>query len=117
MDAMQAAKNQSGFREANERVRRLNSEAEHMDLGDLDECFTCECARRNCKERMMMSLDAYEEIRRVPTHFGVAPRMSHVFEDVERVFETYRGYWVVEKFGEAGLAATRLDPRLRPLPN
>ena len=70
MDAMQVAKNQPVFREANERVRRLNNEAEHMDLGDLDECFTCECARRNCKERMMSSLDAYEEIRRVPTHFG-----------------------------------------------
>lgn len=33
MDAMQAAKNQSGFREANERVRRLNNEAEHMGPG------------------------------------------------------------------------------------
>jgi len=116
MDAVEAAKNQSVFREANERVRHLSNSGEHMDLGELDECFTCECARRDCKERMMMSLDAYEEIRRVPTHFGIAPRMSHVFQDVEGIVETYREYWVVEKLGEAGLAATRLDPRSRPRP-
>jgi len=116
MDAIKAAKNQSAFREANERLRHLNDSVEHMDIDDLDECFTCECARQDCKEHMMMSLDAYEEIRRVPTHFAVAPRMSHVFQDVERIFETYRGYWVVEQFGEAGLAATRLDPRLHPRP-
>jgi hypothetical protein len=114
MDPIQAAKNQSVFRDANERLRQLDDSVEHMDIDDLDECFTCECARQDCRERMMMSLDAYEEIRRVPTHFGVAPRMSHVFQDVERIFETFHGYWVVEKFGEAGLAATRLDPRLRP---
>jgi hypothetical protein len=113
MDPIQAAKNQSVFRDANERVRQLDDSVEHMDIDDLDECFTCECARQDCRERMMMSLDAYEEIRRVPTHFGVAPRMSHVFQDVERILETFHGYWVVEKFGEAGLAATRLDPRRR----
>jgi hypothetical protein len=116
MDPIQAAKNQSVFRDANERLRQLDDSVEHMDIDDLDECFTCECARQDCRERMMMSLDAYEEIRRVPTHFGIAPRMSHVFQDVERIFATYRGYWVVEKFGEAGLAATRLDPRSRPRP-
>jgi hypothetical protein len=113
MDPIQAAKNQSVFRDANERLRQLDDSVEHMDIDDLDECFTCECARQNCRERMMISLDAYEEIRRVPTHFGVAPRMSHVFQDVERILETFHGYWVVEKFGEAGLAATRLDPRRR----
>jgi hypothetical protein len=116
MKAIKAANTQSVFREVNERVRHLNESVEHMDIDGLDECFTCECARQNCKEHMMMSLDAYDEIRRVPTHFGVAPRMSHVFPDVERIFETYRGYWVVEKFGEAGLAAMKLDPRSRARP-
>jgi len=116
MDAIKAAATQSVFREVNERVRDLNNAVEYMDIGDLHECFTCECARQDCKEHLMMSLDAYEEIRRIPTHFGVAPRMSHVFQDIERIFETFRGYWVVEKFGEAGLAATELDPRLRPRP-
>jgi hypothetical protein len=116
MDAIKAAAAQSVFREVNERVRDLNNAVEYMDIGDLDECFTCECARQDCKEHLMMSLDAYEEIRRIPTHFCVAPRMRHVFQDIERIFETFRGYWVVEKFGEAGLAATELDPRLRPRP-
>lgn len=116
MDAIEAAKTQSVFRDANERVRHLSDSVGHLDIGELDECFTCECARQNCKEHMLIGLDAYEEIRQVPTHFGVAPRMRHVFLDVERIFETHSGYWVVETFGEAGIAATTLDPRLRHRP-
>jgi hypothetical protein len=46
-----------------------------------------------------------------------APRISHVFQDVERIFETHSRYWVVEEFGEAGLAATKLDPRSPPRPS
>jgi hypothetical protein len=60
-----------------------------------------------------VSLGAYEEVRQVPTHFLVAAGHEHVFPDAERLFETHNGYWVVEKFGEARLAAIKLDPRRR----
>jgi hypothetical protein len=35
----------------------------------------------------------------------VCASSAHVFLDVERIFETHSGYWVVEKFGQAGVAA------------
>ena len=110
MNALKAAKTQSVFRDVNERI-------ESVGMDDFDECFACECARQDCMEQVKLSLDTYEEIRRMPTHFVVAPAISHVFKDVERIFETHPRYWVVEKFGEAGLAATKLDPRLRPRPS
>ena len=107
MNALKAAKTQSVFREVNERI-------ESVGMEDFDECFTCECARQNCLEQVKLSLDAYEELRREPTHFVVAPGIGHLFKDVERIVAMHPRYWVVEKFGEAGLAATKLDPRSRP---
>jgi hypothetical protein len=38
---------------------------------------------------------------------------DHVFAGVERIFAKRNGYFVVEKFGEAGVAAIELDPRRR----
>jgi hypothetical protein len=112
LEAIQAAKDQSRFREVNERLWSMNSHFEA--LGEVE--FLCECARRDCMEHVSMSLKAYEALRRVPTHFAVAPDMGHVFTEVERVFARREGYFVVEKFGEAGVMATRLDPTRRSLP-
>jgi hypothetical protein len=60
-----------------------------------------------------VTLAEYEAVRRIPTHFLVSPRPGHVFEDVENIAEQHEEYFVVEKYGEAGKAATRLDPRSR----
>lgn len=60
-----------------------------------------------------MTLDAYDEMRRFPTHFAVAAGMDHVFPDIERIFAKRDGYFVVETFGEAGIASIRLDRRSR----
>jgi hypothetical protein len=43
-----------------------------------------------------MSLDEYEAIRCIPRHFLVVAGQDHFFPDVERIFETHPGYWVVE---------------------
>ena len=110
MNAIKAANDQSLFRGVNERLRDLNDGFEEASGGS---DFLCECASQDCIKQVSLTLDDYEEIRRVPTHFAVAAGMEHVFEDVERVFETHGGYWVVEKFGEAGVAAIKLDPRRR----
>jgi len=60
-----------------------------------------------------MTVEEYERVRRVPTHFLVLPGESHVFPDIERVVEDHDGYVVVEKFGDAGRMAAKLDPRSR----
>ncbi len=110
MDAIQAAKDQSLFRGVNERLLDMS---EGFEPASSDAEFLCECASQDCIKQVRLTLDDYEEIRRVPTHFVVADSMDHVFADVERIFAKRDGYFVVEKFGEAGVAAIELNPRRR----
>ncbi len=110
MNAIETGKHQALSREVNERVRDINEPVEQV--GGVVE-FVCECAQPGCSEHLRMSLSDYEEIRRVPTHFAVAAGMEHVFPDVERIFAKRDGYFVVETFGQAGVAAIKLDPRSR----
>ena len=102
-----AARNQSLFREVNEKIESLSrgsSSAFHE--------FSCECAEQGCVESVPLTLEEYEYIRRNPTHFLVRP--GHVYRDVEHVVETDGDgsrYEIVEKQGEAGRLPVRLDPR------
>jgi hypothetical protein len=98
MDATKAAKNQSLYREVNERIKNLGHSISHAK-------FVCECARPDCSETIEMSLEEYEEIRCIPHHFLVIAGQDHFFPDVERIFETHPGYWVVEKFGQSAVEA------------
>ena len=103
-----AARNQSLFREINERVKRLNDGFSMvLPLGD----WICECADDTCVERIELSAHAYEVVRANGTHFLVAPSDAHVYPDVERVTVRNDHYWVVEKFGKAGEVAEGFNPR------
>jgi hypothetical protein len=103
-----AARNQSLFREINERVKQLNEGFSLvLPVGE----WICECADDTCVDRIELSAAEYEAVRIDGTHFLVAPSDEHVFLDVETVIERTDGYWVVEKFGTAGEEADRLDPR------
>jgi hypothetical protein len=57
---------------------------------------------------MELSVEEYEEIRSDPRRFVVKP--GHELPDFERVVEQ-EGYYVVQKVGDAGEVAERLDPR------
>ena len=98
---------QALFREVNERV------VETTTADRVPEPFEvlCECGSDDCVEPISISRDEYEAIRRIPTHFLV--RHGHVVPDSERVVDREDGYVVVEKFGDAGMAALQLDPRRR----
>jgi hypothetical protein len=105
-----AARNQSLFREVNEKIESVSQDASSMFLE-----FSCECADTECFENVSLTLEEYEYVRRIPTHFFVKP--GHVYRDVERVVETDGHgdrFEVVEKFGDAGTLAVRLDPRSPP---
>jgi hypothetical protein len=103
-----AATNQSLFREVNERVSELNKEhGLWVTLSD----WICECADPACTERIGLTPQQYERVRKNPTQFIVAPSAEHVVFDVERVVEQRERYWVVSKVGEAASVAMRLDPR------
>ena len=108
--AVGAARDQALWREVNERMRDLNQAFEHV--ARFSE-FLCECANRNCMEHILMTLEEYERVRRVPTHFLVLPGKRHIVPEIERVVEEHDGYVIVEKYGDAGRMATQLDPRAR----
>ena len=96
------AMNESLFRSANEAI-------EERRAGAAFASYVCECAQPACALPIMLARFEYEEVRRVPTHFVVAP--GHVVSDVERVVAETTRYHVVEKLGIAASVARRLDPR------
>lgn len=103
-----AARNQSLFREVNERVKDLN-DAFHAFTARND--WVCECADERCAERIEMSCEEYEHVRRDGARFFVAPGSAHVWPEVERVVERNRTYWIVEKIEKGGKLADAADPR------
>jgi hypothetical protein len=103
--AERQGRNESLFREVNERIAELN-QTFHIE-GRSE--FLCECSREECKEPVSISIDEYEGVRRESTRFFVLP--GHEDESVERVLERNERYNVVEKIGEAATEAEDLDPR------
>ena len=98
-----AAKNQSLFREVNERIEELAFTE-----------FICECCLDGCEDKVSLTHSEYEEIRGHPTWFVVLP--GHVDPKVEAVvFGAGDRYEVVEKVERAAEVAARLDPRGREL--
>lgn len=104
-----AAKNQALFREVNERVKEINDGYSLIVPGG---DWICECANDTCVERIKMSVNEYESIRRYGARFFVAPSDEHLWPDVDRVIiDRNDRYWVIEKTGHAGDLAKRSDPR------
>jgi hypothetical protein len=101
-----ATRVQSLFREVNERVREVVSPGERVQ-------YLCECGDRLCSREIVLSAEEYDSVRRFPSRFFVYP--GHQSLDDERVLEWNERYAVVEKFGESGRVAVRLDPRRRQL--
>jgi hypothetical protein len=95
--------NQALRREANER-RPENGEGAEVVR------FVCECSDPACQERVSLTIDEYEFVRRVPIRLVVRP--GHVHHQSERVLMEEPGrFLVVEKFGPAGEVVAHLDPR------
>lgn len=103
--AERQGRNESLFREVNERIAELNQTFQIEGRSE----FLCECSREECKEPVSISLDEYEDVRRESTRFFVI--QGHEDKSVERVIERNDRYIVVEKIGEAGDEADDLDPR------
>jgi hypothetical protein len=102
-----AAKNQTMFRKLNE---RLEESSEASGLAMLPGQWMCECVNDTCVERIAMSVEEYEAVRKSGAHFVVASSDEHFWPDVERVLEHNDRYWVVEKTGHAAVPAKHDDP-------
>jgi hypothetical protein len=109
---VKAAKNQSLFREVNERLKEVGEHSKSMSYA---EDAICECADDTCSDRISLSIAEYERVRANSTWFAVAPTGEHVFPEVERVVEKHDGYWIVEKLDGAAAVAAKLNPRKRKL--
>ena len=106
-DARQArlAQNESVSRALNERVEEAAKRS-----GPMFTEFVCECSRVDCMERVPLTIEEYEEVRKAATRFVVHP--GHVAEGIEVVVDSGEDrYLVVEKVGEAARIAADLDPR------
>ena len=102
-----AATNHALFREVNERVKELNEGASLViPLGE----WICECANDTCVERITLSANEYEAVRRDQARFLVAPNNEHVWPEVEQVIERNDHYWIVAKIGHATTTTAPLDP-------
>jgi hypothetical protein len=99
-----AAKNQSLFREVNERIRELSGSAFFAS-------FICECANESCDETVSLAREEYERIRSDSTSFVVIT--GHEILDIEEIIEPTDRYLVVAKLGTGAAVAERLDPRRR----
>jgi hypothetical protein len=99
--ARRAAENENLFRRINEEVADL--------VPDGVAEFVCECSDTNCRERIRLSVDRYEDVRAHSDRFVV--RSGHERPEFERVIDVGNGYVVVEKTGGAGAVAEADDPR------
>src|SRR5438270_5793534 len=99
------AKNESFFRQVNERIKDVADAFE----GAQNYEFLCECSDPACTERIELSREQYEWVRANPARFALA--RGHSAPEVEQVVEREGEHVVVEKRGIAGRIAAKLDPR------
>jgi hypothetical protein len=107
--ATRAARNEDQFRQLNESLEAWNEA--HAWFDPSMPHWRCECAKLDCSEAVAMTVNEYQEVRGDPTHFLIAPSPDHVEPEFEYIVARFDRYWVVEKTGEAGDVAERLDER------
>jgi hypothetical protein len=100
-----AAKNQSLFREVNERIE------ETVTPSAMFTQFVCECADLSCMDSVAMTVEEYEHVRATSNSFVVAA--GHEDLTVEQVIEATDRYLVVAKLAPGDVVATQADPRER----
>ena len=106
---IRAAKNQSLFREVNERIEQLDPAKSAVVDHEIE--FICECANDECTERVALSIARYEEIRSGSNDFFVVA--GHDVSEVETIVSGDDGYVVVRKLGTGMRVAETLNPRTR----
>lgn len=108
--AERAAKNESTFRDANERLEAAERRMAYLEAVP----FLCECPRRSCTALTLISFAEYELVRQTGARFLVLP--GHEATDIDgveiaRIVERRDSYTIMDKIGEAGEIAKALDPR------
>jgi hypothetical protein len=97
-----AARNQSLFRDVNERIEAISPTSSFVS-------FVCECADESCDAQLPLTLEEYEHLRSRPNWFVVLP--GHNLVDVEVIDVASDRYFIVSKLGAGAELASELDPR------
>lgn len=100
------ARNETLFREVNERIKEVRSPEEDQIE------FLCECGVEECKDAISLTVRQYEQLRADPTTFGVVP--GHAIGDIEDVVSETERFHVVRKHPSEQDIARSTDPRSRP---
>jgi hypothetical protein len=98
------ARNEAMFREINE---RLESRIQNFTDGEAELAILCECADPDCTDRIRITPDAYEAVRRDGRRFIIRP--GHERLEIEEVVERNDDYEVIRKRGVAGQVAEQLS--------
>jgi hypothetical protein len=102
------ARNDSLFREANERIEAV---AEEQELTVHPVPFICECADLHCTQITQLTLEEYWHVRSNPRWFINAPGHDAAGLGAVAVVEDHDSYVVVEKQRYAGEIAEALASR------
>ena len=101
------AKNETVFRNVNERIEQLNES--FATVTDTFEVI-CECGDSGCVTQISIATDAYERVRTDANLFIVAP--GHEISEIEDIVDRQSVYHVVRKHtGLPARIAEETDPR------
>ncbi|CAN5629477.1 hypothetical protein BH23PAT1_BH23PAT1_4460 [soil metagenome] len=87
------AENEVIFREANKSALEFVKELDYPKDAELR--FFCECARADCRERIVMAAREYNDLHQNDRQFVIRP--GHNFPEIEKVIKEENGRNVVEK--------------------
>jgi hypothetical protein len=104
--AERIARNESIFRDANERIREA---AEEHGADGRPVPFVCECADPGCRELLHLTLDEYATVRGHEARFVVAPGHQAAAAGLAEVVARRDGHVVTEKTGPARDVAEQLS--------
>jgi len=100
MNERAKARNESFFRDVNERIEGVS---DTIPAREPTMEFLCECDDLHCQEKLSITRAEYESARADPTHFVVLP--AHVDRRIEHVVLATDRFSVVEKEGIAAAEA------------
>jgi hypothetical protein len=104
--ARQVGVNEALFRAVNEEIQTLNRQL--PGPGGMQ--VVCECGSAQCVERVTISTEDYERVRKDPRRFVVVP--GHVVPEYEVVLEEHEDFQIIEKVHpEPERIAEETDPR------
>ncbi len=98
------ARNETIFREVNERIEEVSADApgKHVE-------FICECGNAGCTDVIPLAPEEYEALRADPVLFGILP--GHEISEVEVVVAENERFLTVRKLVEEQQIARETDPR------